>query len=84
MARTELVITDTYQLASAVAATFTIKRAGKGTLFFNDTNADDDTAEAFVAGSAGKQIIQNQDRDTYVRAEDPSDENRWIIIVDEA
>ncbi|MHA1839304.1 MAG: hypothetical protein ACTSYO_05010 [Candidatus Ranarchaeia archaeon] len=84
MSRSLLEVTDTYQVASAKAAVFTIKKVGKGTLFFNDTNANDDTAEAISSDSKkaeGQQIEQRSTVNTYVRAS--VEDAGWEIIVDD-
>ena len=84
MARSLLIVTDTYQVASAKTAVFTIKKVGKGTLLFNDTNADDDTAEAISSDSKnaeGLQVEQRSTVNTFVRASLPS--AGWEIIIDD-
>lgn len=81
MARSVLVVTDSYQLASAKTAVFTIKKEGKGTIFFNTVNIDDDAAEALSRGSRGEQIEQRSTVNTYIRASEA--DAGWEIIIDE-
>ncbi|MCK5606562.1 hypothetical protein KAR91_31960 [Candidatus Pacearchaeota archaeon] len=84
MARSLLAVTDAYQVASAKAAVFTIKKVGKGTLFFNDTNANDTTAEAISSdtrNAEGLQVEQRSTTNTYVRASVP--DAGWEIIIDD-
>ena len=84
MARSLLVVTDVYQVASAKAAIFTIKKVGKGTLFFNDTAVDDVTADAISSdtrNAEGLQIEQRSTTNTYVRASVA--DAGWQIIIDD-
>lgn len=84
MARSLLVVTDAYQVASAKAAVFTIKKVGKGTLFFNDTNADDITAEAISSdnrNAEGLQVEQRSTTNTFIRASVA--DAGWEIIIDD-
>lgn len=78
MAQTLLDVTDTYQLAAAVPAVFTIKEAGTGKLFINDTDADDDTAHVFTLGDQGRQIERRNTANTYIKATGDG----WKIIID--
>ena len=85
MARTKLVITDAYQLASGTTAVFTIKKAGTGQLLFNDVNTDDIAAEAISAASPsareGLQYEQTSVVNTYVRASEA--DAGWVILIEE-
>ena len=85
MARTKLVVTDAYQLASGTAAIFTIKKAGAGQLFFNDVNTDDIAAESISAETpsarAGLQYEQGLIKNTYVRASVA--DAGWEILIEE-
>ena len=85
MARTKLVVTDAYQLASGTAAIFTIKKAGEGQLFFNDVNTDDTAAESISAETpsarAGLQYEQGLIKNTYVRASVA--DAGWEILIEE-
>ena len=79
MARSVLVVTEVYQLASSKTARFTIKKEGKGTLFINTVNTDDDTAEAFSGGVKGDQAEQLATEDTFIRASVVN--AGWLVIV---
>jgi len=85
MARTKLVVTDAYQLASGTAAIFTIKKAGAGQLFFNDVNTDDIAAESISAATPsareGLQYEQGLIKNTYVRASVA--DAGWEILIEE-
>ena len=85
MARTKLVVTDAYQLASGTAAIFTIKQAGRGQLFFNDVNTDDIAAEKISAATPGAreglQYEQGLVKNTYVKASEA--DAGWVILIEE-
>ena len=85
MARTKLVVTDAYQLASGTAAIFTIKKAGAGQLIFNDVNTDDIAADAVSAATPGArdglQFKQGLIKNYYVRASVAN--AGWEITVEE-
>jgi len=83
MPRSLVTITSSYVAISAVKATFTIKKVGEGTLYINDTDANDDTAEQFskldFQRGASNQVIQWNNATTYVR----SSGTGWQLIIDE-
>ena len=85
MARTKLVITDAYQLASGTAAVFTIKKAGTGRLFFNDVDTDDIAAEIISVATPGAreglQFEQSLIKNTYVKASEA--DAGWEILIEE-
>lgn len=74
-----LTVTDTYQVASAREAIFTIHKEGKGTIYFSD-NQDDLTAKARARGSVGDKIITRTNVQTFVRATGDG----WKITIDES
>ena len=78
-----LVITDVYQQVSAKTAVFTIDKVGKGTLFINTSNANDDTALKFSSDDPktnGRQTEQRSTVNTYIRS---SVNSGWEVIVDD-
>ena len=85
MARTKLVVTDAYQLASGTAAIFTVKKAGTGQLLFNDINTDDIAAEIISAATPGArdglQFEQGLIKNTYVRASEAG--AGWVVLIEE-
>ena len=84
MARTKLVITDAYQLASAAVAVFTVKKVGAGKLLFNDVNSDDVAAEAIsreTPGAIGMQFEQGSIKNTYIRASIVN--AGWEVLIEE-
>ena len=85
MARTKLVVTDAYQLASGTAAIFTIKKTGAGQLIFNDVNTDD-IAAIFISAATpgardGLQLRKNLIENTYVKASVA--DAGWEILIKE-
>lgn len=82
MARTVKNITEAYQSVSTGVAVFSFKKKGKGTLFINTVNTDDDTAEAFSSDGNERQSQQESAVETFIRASDPGE--GWEVIVDEA
>lgn len=81
MARSVKNITETYQSVSAGAAVFSFKKKGKGTLFINTVNTDDDAAEEFSSEENERQAQQQSAVETFIRANDPDE--GWVVIVDE-
>ena len=80
MARTRVVITNTYQAVSALKCMITLAKTPKtGVVLFNDVNTDDDTAIGMKARELGEQMQQTADVITYMRSETDGFE----VIVDD-
>lgn len=78
MARATTIITDSFQLIASGAALFSIKEKGKGALIFNETATDSNAN--FEHPEAAQQFLQNETKETYVRAQQP--DAGWVIITD--
>jgi hypothetical protein len=83
MARTVKTPTDSYVLLSGTTFILTVRKAGKGVLFLNDVNTDDDAAERISAESPGAkeglQFEQGLVKNTYFKASDIG----WELILEE-
>lgn len=80
MAKTQVVVTDTWQNIATGPAVFTIKKVGVGNIAFNTTETLDTAYEDVPA--VGDQFQQTDALNTKVKA-DRADAG-WVIIVDGA
>ncbi len=67
MARARIVVTQTWQQIAVGRAVFTVAKAGRGPLYFNEL-ADDNTANVVNPGPE-RQFQQGDDLPTFVRAD---------------
>lgn len=76
MAKTRVVVTDSYQKVSSGTAVITIVEQGEGLILLDETG-DDETAYSLLA-QPGDQFEQTSNLDTYVRATGDG----WVIVAD--
>ena len=79
MARSKIVITESYQEIATGPAMITIRKVGAGTILFNDVNTDDIAAEFMHSTYKNKQIQRTAVISTCCRSTGLG----WEIVVDE-
>lgn len=82
MARSEVILTDTYQEVATAEMVLTVKEGLGELIQYNDVNSDTASAKEII--DVNTQIAQNEAKSTWVKTNQKGVEAIVIVIIDEA
>lgn len=82
MARSEIILTDTYQEVATTEMVLTVKEGLGELIQYNDVNSDTASAKEII--DVNTQIAQNEAKSTWVKTNQKGVDAIVIVIIDEA